>query len=178
MIKLGDISDINMGSTPSTKKHAYWENGDIPWVAISDLHNDVVYDTKKCLTALGAETMKNRVISKGSVLLSFKLSIGKLGIAGREMYCNEAITYLNSKIQKISQMYLYYILEGLNIEKYGRGTIGKNGNLNKEILKKLQIPIPKSPAKIQAWVDKISDPSNSKELYQQYIRELSAEAIP
>ena len=172
LVKLGDICDINMGSTPSTKNHSYWENGDIPWVAISDLHNEVVYDTKKCLTRLGADTMKNRVISKGSVLLSFKLSIGKLGIAGREMYCNEAITYLKSKIQKISQMYLYYILEGLNIEKYGRGTIGKNGNLNKEILKNLQIPIPKSPAKIQAWVDKISDPYHAKMEKQDQIKEL------
>jgi type I restriction enzyme S subunit len=116
--------------------------------------------------------MKHRVISKDSVLLSFKLSIGKLGIAGRDMYCNEAITYLNSKIPKISQMYLYYILEGLNIEKYGRGTIGKNGNLNKEILKNLQIPIPKSPAKIHAWVDKISEPYNAKMEKQTQIKEL------
>ena len=184
-VELGVISDINMGSTPSTKNHAYWANGDIPWVAISDLDNDVVYDTKKCLTSLGADTMKNRVISEGSVLLSFKLSIGKLGIAGREMYCNEAIIYLNSKIQNVSQMYLYYILEGLNIEKYGRGTIGKNGNLNKEILKNLKIKIPKNKQFIQSLettfqqIEQLQqEVKQADTLYQQYIRELSAEAIP
>ena len=104
-----------MGSTPSTKNCDYWDNGNIPWVAISDLNDDIVYETKKCLTERGAETMKNRKISTNSILLSFKLSIGKLGIAGREMYCNEAIVYLNSFNQKVEQMYLYYILKGLNI---------------------------------------------------------------
>jgi type I restriction enzyme S subunit len=172
LVKLGDITEINMGSTPSTKNHNYWENGNIPWVAISDLDNNIVYETKKCLTESGAETMKNRKIKQNSILLSFKLSIGKLGIAGREMYCNEAIAYLNSIQLKIPQMYLYYILEGLNLEKYGRGTIGSSGNLNKEILKTIPIPIPKSQLKIQEWVDKISAPYNDKNAKQTQIKEL------
>jgi type I restriction enzyme S subunit len=172
MIKLGDITEINMGSTPSTKNHNYWDNGTIPWVAISDLDNNVIYNTKKCLTEYGAETMKNRKIPMNSILLSFKLSIGKLGIAGQEMYCNEAIAYLNSVKKTIPQMYLYYILEGLNLEKYGRGTIGSSGNLNKEILNTIPIPIPKSQEKIQEWVDKISAPYNEKNTKQTQIKEL------
>lgn len=172
LVKLGDITDINMGSTPSTKNHNYWDNGTIPWVAISDLDNNIVYETKKCLTEIGAETMKNRKIPVNSILLSFKLSIGKLGIAGREMYCNEAIAYLNSLNSKIPQMYLYYILEGLNLEKYGRGTIGSNGNLNKEILKTIPIPISKTQSKNQEWVDKISAPYNERNTKQSQIKEM------
>ena len=172
LVRLGDITEINMGSTPSTKNHNYWENGTIPWVAISDLDNNIVYKTKKCLTEYGAESMKNRKISPNSILLSFKLSIGKLGIAGQEMYCNEAIAYLNSFKTPIPQMYLYYILEGLNLEKYGRGTIGSNGNLNKDILKSIPIPILKSHSKIQEWVDKISAPYNEKNAKQTQLKEL------
>lgn len=172
IINLGDITEINMGSTPSTKNHNYWDNGTIPWVAISDLDNNVIYETKKCITEYGAETMKNRKIPKNSILLSFKLSIGKLGIAGCEMYCNEAIVYLNSLNKTIPQMYLYYILECLNLEKYGRGTIGSSGNLNKEILKTVPIPIPKSQLKIQEWVNKISAPYNEKNAKQIQIKEL------
>jgi type I restriction enzyme S subunit len=170
LIQLGDITKINMGSTPSTKNHKYWENGTIPWVAISDLDNNVIHKTKKCLTEHGVETMKNRKIPMNSILLSFKLSIGKLGISGKEMYCNEAIAYLNSVT--IPQMYLYYILDCLNLEKYGRGTIGSSGNLNKEILEKIPIPVPKSSAKIQQWVDKISAPYNEKNEKQIKIKEL------
>jgi restriction endonuclease S subunit/type I restriction-modification system DNA methylase subunit len=171
LVKLGNITEINMGSTPSTKNYNYWD-GNIPWVAISDLDNNIVYNTKKCLTECGAETMQNRKISPNSILLSFKLSIGKLGIAGREMYCNEAIAYLNSVNSNIPQMYLYYILESLNLEKYGRGTIGSSGNLNKEILKIIPIPIPTSQSKIQEWVDKISAPYNEKNAKQTQIKEL------
>jgi type I restriction-modification system DNA methylase subunit/restriction endonuclease S subunit len=172
LIKLGDISEINIGSTPSTTNHRYWNNGTIPWVAVSDLDNNIIYDTNKYITEHGAETMKNRKISINSILLSFKLSIGKLGIAGREMYCNEAITYLNSVKSTIPQMYLYFILDGLNLNKYGRGTIGSSGNLNKEILKTIPIPIPKSPSKMQKWVDRISAPYNEKHAKQAQIHEL------
>ena len=172
LIKLGDISDINMGSTPSTKNHSYWENGEIPWVSISELNNNIIYDTKKHITKEGELTMINRKIPINSILLSFKLSIGKIAITGVEMYCNEAIIYLNSKIKKINQMYLYYILDCLNLEKYGRGTIGSHGNLNKDILTELQIPIPKSQAKIQEWVDKISRPYDIMNTNKSRINEL------
>jgi len=172
LVKLGDITEINMGSTPSTKNNNYWNNGTIPWVSIADLDNNIIYETKKCLTEYGSETMKNRKISQNSILLSFKLSIGKLGIAGREMYCNEAIVYLNSVKSTIPQMYLYYILEGLNLETYGRGTIGSCGNLNKEILKMIPIPIPKTQEKMEEWINKISQVYNEKNIKQQEIKEL------
>jgi type I restriction enzyme S subunit len=116
--------------------------------------------------------MSNRKVPKGSILLSFKRTIGKLAIAGCDMYCNEAIAYLNSKNTKIPQMFLYYILDSLNLEIYGRGTIGSNGNLNKEILKDIQIPIPKSEQKIQEWVDKISKPYDEKNTKINKIKEL------
>ena len=172
LIKLGDISDINMGSTPSTKNHNYWEKGTIPWVSIAELNNNIIYDTKKHITKEGELTMKNRKIPINSILLSFKLSIGKLAIAGVEMYCNEAIVYLNSKIKKIHQMYIYYILEGLDLEKYGRGTIGSHGNLNKDILTNLQIPVPKSEQKITEWVNKISKPYDKKNKNEEFIMKL------
>jgi hypothetical protein len=59
------------------------------------------------------------------------------------MYCNEAIVYLNSKIQEVSQMYLYYLLSVTDLEKFGRGTIGSSGNLNKEILKSVKLRVPR-----------------------------------
>ena len=172
LIQLGDISEINMGATPDTKNHNYWENGTIPWVSIAELNNNIIYDTKKHITKEGENTMKNRKIPINSVLLSFKLSIGKLGIAGVEMYCNEAIVYLNSKLPNVTNMYLYYIFEGLDIEQFGRGTIGAHGNLNKDILTKLKIPIPKSKQKITEWVNKISKPYDKKNKNEELIIKL------
>ena len=119
-VELESISDINMGATPDTSNDSYWNNGDIPWVTVSELNNCLICSTNKCITKKGAEKISNRLITKGSILLSFKLSIGKLGIAGVDMYCNEAIVFLNSKLQHISQLYLYYLLSTVNLEKYGR----------------------------------------------------------
>ena len=184
-VELGDITDINMGATPDTKNHNYWENGNIPWVSVAELNNNIIYDTKKHITKEGENTMKNRKIPINSVLLSFKLSIGKLGIAGVEMYCNEAIVYLNSKLKNVSNMYLYYIFEGLNIEQYGRGTIGSHGNLNKDILTNIKIPIPKNKQLIKDFdplfqqIEKLQiELKEADTLYKKLIKELSEEAIP
>lgn len=183
-VKLGIICDINMGATPSTRNHNYWDNGSIPWVSVTELNNNIIYDTKKHITTEGEQIMKNRKIPINSILLSFKLSIGKLAIAGVEMYCNEAIVYLNSKDKKISQMYLYYILDGMDLKKYGRGTIGSHGNLNKDILTNLQIPIPKDEKLIQKLeplfkkIEKLQFEIKDAELqYKQLIKELSDESI-
>lgn len=183
-IKLNEISDINIGSTPDTKNHNYWNNGNIPWVSVSELNNNIIYHTNKYITKEGEKNMKNRKIPINSILLSFKLSIGKLGIAGVEMYCNEAIVYLNSKIKNIPQMYLYYILKGLDLEKYGRGTIGSNGSLNKEILSNLQIPVPKNKKlidKMEPLFNKVEELNNDinklKQQYEKLIEDLSKESM-
>lgn len=168
-IQLSDISEINMGGTPSTKNARFWDNGTHPWVSIADLNNTFVHKTRKNLTDEGIAKLKK--IPQGSILMSFKLTMGKLGIAGCELYCNEAIVYLNSKLDRVSQQYLYFILQSLNIGQYARGTIG-NGNLNKEILTTLKIPVPKSPEKTQQWVDYISAPYNEKNAKQTRVAEL------
>lgn len=159
--KLCEITELNMGSTPDTKNYEYWENGDIPWVCVAELNNNIIFDTKKKITKKGADTMKNRKIPIDSILLSFKLSIGKIAIAGVNMYCNEAIVFLNAK-DKLTQKYLYHILNIIDLKQYGRGTIGEYGNLNKYILENISIPIPKSEIKLKEWVDKISKPYDEK----------------
>lgn len=185
ILKLHQITDINIGATPDTRQSKYWENGTIPWVAVSDLNNNVIYDTQKKLTSEGAGNLKTRKIPKHSILLSFKLSIGKMAITGREMYCNEAIVYLNSKIDDIPQMFLYYTLSTLDLKKYGRGTIGKHGNLNKEILQNILISIPKNKQLIhdlKPLLQEIETLQNDIKIadnqYKQYIQELSEEAMP
>ena len=183
-VELKDITDLNTGSTPNTKNNEYW-NGTIPWCSVSELNNNYIYDTKKHITSDGEKTMLNRKVKKGSILMSYKLSIGKLGIAGCDMYCNEAIVIINSKIATLSRMYLYYLLSIYNFSKYGNGSIGKNGNLNKEILKRIKIKLPKNKKLIddlnplfQEIEEHQQAVKNADELYKQYIQELSNDAIP
>lgn len=175
LVKLENLSEIKTGSTPSTKNGEYWKGGTMPWVSISDFNDGIIYKTKKCLTEEGCRLMKKRLVPKNSVLLSYKLSIGKVAIAGSDMYCNEAIAYLNSIRADVSQTYLLHVLKVVDFEKYGRGTIGKNGNLNQEILKSIQIPIPTNPQDTERWVARISEPYDKMKAAQELLANVESE---
>lgn len=138
---MNEICDIKIGGTPSRDKPEYWEDGNNLWVSISELNNNIINDTNEKITDLGVQKSNVKLIKKDSILLSFKLSIGKLAIAGKDLYTNEAIASINSLIKDIPNKYLYYCLKMLDIKRYGRGIMSENGSLNMDQLKVIKIPI-------------------------------------
>jgi len=136
-IKLGDIVKFNIGGTPSRKESKYYE-GDNLWISVSELNNTIINDTKEKITDLGIKESSVKLIKKGSILMSFKLSIGKMGIAGKDMYCNEAIMFFKHD-NDITNKYLYYYLSLNNLLKYASGQIGI-GSLNKTSLYNITLP--------------------------------------
>jgi type I restriction-modification system DNA methylase subunit len=138
---LGDIIKFNIGGTPSRTENKYF-NGDNLWASISDLHNNIIYDTKEKITKEGIENSSVKIIEKGSVLMSFMLTIGKMGIAGSNMYCNQAIMFFKHE-NEITNKYLYYwlLFNNNEISKLTKGNIGIGG-LNKTTLSKILIKIP------------------------------------
>jgi restriction endonuclease S subunit len=153
--KLGDVCDLIIGGTPSTKELNYYHNGKNLWVSVKELNNNIITDTNKKLTDLGVQKSNVKLIKKGTILFSFKLSIGKIAIAGADLYTNEAIAGLVIKDNTIiDNKYLYYYLSSNDYSKKGSGLIG-NGSLNKESLSKLEIPIPplEKQQKIVAFCD-------------------------
>lgn len=107
--KLGDTIKINIGITPSTKEAKYWENGTNPWVSIRDLGNTTIpiTNTARKITDVAVSEKKPKLVKSGTTLMSFKLSIGKMGIAGCDLYTNEAILHMNTD-NKISNKWFYY----------------------------------------------------------------------
>ena len=138
---MNEICDIKIGGTPSRDKPEYWEDGNNLWVSISELNNNIISDTNEKITDLGVQKSNVKLVKKDSILLSFKLSIGKLAIAGNDLYTNEAIASINSIIKEIPNKYLYYCLKMLDIKRYGRGIMSENGSLNMDQLKLIKIPI-------------------------------------
>ncbi len=136
---LGEISEIKKGFTPSTSNPSFWD-GDINWVAISDMsQGKYISSTKKKITSKGAKNKK--IIKKGTLLMSFKLTIGKLGILTEDMYTNEAICNFNWLNDDISTEYMYYYLNSINIKKYG-SQAAKGITLNNDTLNKIPVLIP------------------------------------
>jgi restriction endonuclease S subunit len=139
-----EICDIKIGGTPSRNIPEYWEDGNNLWVSISELNNNIIYDTNEKITDLGVKKSNVKLIKKDSILLSFKLSIGKVAIAGNDLYTNEAIAGINSLTKEIPNKYLYYCFKLLDIKRYGRGILSEQGSLNMDRLKIIKIPILKN----------------------------------
>lgn len=93
-----------------------------------------------------------KLIPKDTTLLSFKLSIGKTAIAGKDLYTNEAIAGLipNDK-NKLLDMFLFYIFkwQTIDLDLKGNNAFGKS--LNSSILKE-EVKIPLPPLEIQTKI--------------------------
>lgn len=112
--------------------------------------------TKEEITDLGVLQSRSRLIPKGTLMLSFKLSIGKLAFAGKDLYTNEAIVSLpviNKNL--INREYLYYALKYIPLIGGNQAAMGQT--LNKESLSKLVIPFPKSVADQKRIAKVLSD---------------------
>lgn len=90
---LGDLCRINIGGTPSRHKPEYWTAGDEghPWVAISDLRQPVIVATKERITDAGVANSNVKLVKAGTIMMSFKLTIGRVAVAGTDLFTNEAI---------------------------------------------------------------------------------------
>ena len=134
--QLGELCRIGMGRTPSRRMQSFWGKG-YPWLSIADLKTKYVSDTKEEITPLAASNMT--VISKGTLIMSFKLSIGRMAFTARDMYSNEAICSFNDL--KMNASFLYYVLGKTDFSLYGKQAV-KGLTLNSESLKIIEVPYP------------------------------------
>lgn len=110
-IPLQQICDIQIGKTPSRSAPEYW-GGDLPWVTISDFAaGRIIKATRERITQAGAEKSGSKLVPHGTLLLSFKLSLGKRAFAGCDLFTNEAIAALQVLDQQVAdRAYLYSLL--------------------------------------------------------------------
>ena len=141
--KLSEICEINIGRTPSRSNANYWKNGEYAWLSISDMTRAVdIVETKEKISNLAISECNCKLVPINTVLLSFKLSIGKVGINKIPLYTNEAIAALPIKQTKIlSNRFLFHALKNTNFTE-GVDRAAKGLTLNKEKLKEVKIPFP------------------------------------
>lgn len=143
-IRLGNLVRFTLGKTPKRSMPEYWESGTIPWVSISDLNNATLKQTKEHITPKAySEVFGETISTAGTMLMSFKLTIGKVSILGIDAVHNEAIISIYPYIDanKIIRDYLYKVLPF--ISQHGDfNTAIKGKTLNKKSLSNLLIPLP------------------------------------
>ena len=141
---LGKECSIEIGGTPSRDVHEFWDTDsstENAWVSIRDMHSRVITDTAERISDLGVRHSNVKLQPEGTVLLSFKLTIGRVAFSGVPLYTNEAIAGLRSKT--IDSEYLYHGLHQWDLLQ-GVDQAIKGATLNKAKLKKLSFVYPKS----------------------------------
>ena len=141
-VKLGEVCEIVTGSTPKSTNPDYW-NGEYKWITPAEISDDdfIIVDTQRKISKLGIEKTGLKSFPIGTVLLSSRAPIGKVAIAGCEMYCNQGFkNFICSN--KINNEYLYYFLKSRKnfLNNIGRGATFKE--ISKSIISNIEIILP------------------------------------
>ena len=143
-VRFGQIVKLNMGKTPPRDDSRYWLNAKRNWVSISDMTNyGSIKTTKEQISEEAANSLMRESSPINTLLMSFKLTVGRTAILDIEAYHNEAIVSIYPYIDKkfMLRNYLFYTLPILaNIGDSKDAIKGKT--LNSKSLNNLLIPLP------------------------------------
>ena len=140
---LSELFTLQMGKTPSRDNSSYWGKSENNWISIADLTNSGKYisNTKETLSDSAVAESGIKKIPANTVIMSFKLSLGKVAITEKEMYSNEAImAFIDKGVEKISPEYLYYLLRAKDWSK-GTNKAVMGATLNKATLSTIKIQL-------------------------------------
>lgn len=147
--KLGDICEIVSGSTPKSNVPEYWD-GNKKWITPAEIDEDsyIIVDSVHKITELAIERTGLRPFPEGTEILSSRAPIGKVAIAGCEMYCNQGFKNLICSA-KIDNKYLYWFFKNKTeyLNSLGRGATFKE--LSKQILSNVTINLPSMNEQLQ-----------------------------
>ena len=142
-VKLKDAFNLQMGKTPSRADLSMW-GGNNKWISIADIGSAKKYisSTKECITDEGVSRSGIKVVPEGTVIMSFKLSIGKTAIVSEDMYTNEAImAFIDNGTYCIDPNYLYHLCCGTDWTQGGNKAV-MGLTLNKATLSEMEIELP------------------------------------
>ena len=145
---------MQTGFTPDTKKTEYYDDeSGRDWVNISDMvDGKTIFDTKKKISQEYVDKYQPEIIPKGSLMYSFKLSVGQTSFAGKDLYSNEAIASFLSD-EKVNLHYLRY--SSMFIIENAQTNIYNAKILNQDLINNAYVPFPPltEQQKIAAYLD-------------------------
>lgn len=144
----GDVCNITIGKTPPRKEKEWFEDNhsykNKTWVSIKNMGSCGVYIDKsdENLTNEAVEKFNVKVVPKGTVILSFKMTVGRVAITSKELCTNEAIAHFTSPKFNISEIYLYNYLKEFNYDTLG-STSSIVTAVNSKIIKQMPMLLPR-----------------------------------
>ena len=158
--RLDELFDLQMGKTPARKNPEYWNSNDHKWISIADLSKCEKYitETKEHISSIAVQESGISEIPANTVIMSFKLSIGKTAITKEPIYSNEAIMSFRDKgVTPLLPDYIYYMFSGRDWSK-GSNTAVMGTTLNKATLSQIRIYVHayEDQKRIVELLDKVS----------------------
>lgn len=143
-VRVSDAFDLRMGKTPSRKNPLYWRDGENDWISIADLgsFDKFVGDTKERISEIAVAESGIKPVPADTVLMSFKLSIGKTSITTKPVYTNEAIiAFVDKGIYPVHPDFMYHQCMAKNWSTAANTAVmGKT--LNKKTLGQAMVYLP------------------------------------
>lgn len=144
-IDFKEVYPIKMGKTPPRGDKSSWDvekKTQNRWVSIADLSANegrTIHETKEYISDSAAQKIYKA--PKDSLLMSFKLSIGKMAFAGTDLYTNEAIIAI-PKTSTYDLRFIYFYLQSYNWKSLTEGNEKvKGATLNKQSIGRIQLPV-------------------------------------
>lgn len=141
-----EIFKINIGKTPPREQSEWFNDEDskVKWVSIKDINNSTVYafETSETVTEMAVSKFNMNVAKAHTVLLSFKLTVGKVAITTEDTTTNEAIAHFN--IEDENQMcseYIYFYLKNFPYDSLG-STSSIGTAINSKVVKAMPVLLP------------------------------------
>ena len=139
-----DEFKLSMGKTPARNNPECWDNGNHKWVSISDMSSYARYtgDTSEYITDYAIADSGIKPVPKGTIIMSFKLSIGRTAITSEDIYTNEAImAFADFDEKKFNIDFLHFLIANKNWLLGAKQAV-KGQTLNKESIGNAKIIIP------------------------------------
>lgn len=173
-IPFAEAYKLQMGKTPTREVTRYWNSPDYRWISIADLssYRKFTAGTKEYISQAAVDEMGMKKVPKDTVLMSFKLSIGKTAITSEDIYTNEAIMAFVPKQSKILNSFLQSYLDFKDWTEEGKQAV-KGVTLNKESIGNASIIVP--PLELQEqFAAFVRQSDKSKFELEQSLAELTA----
>ena len=139
-----ETADYSIGRTPARARAEYWTNdgANVPWVAISDMKpHGVITTTKESISGRAfKESFGGRIVPAGTLLMSFKLTIGRVATLGIPACHNEAIISIHPH-EGVNKRYLGYYLSQVDYAEHHDRQI-KGNTLNKAKIDRIPVLLP------------------------------------
>lgn len=146
-LTLGEVCLIQIGRTPPRKEARYWTPGlERPFCTIADMADRRINPSREGVTEAAESEGRAKRVPAGSLLMSFKLTIGRVGFASRDLFPNEAIAWLRSTDPGLDERFLALWLEGQDLSE-GSGRAVKGSTLNSDSLRAIPVAVP--PLEVQ-----------------------------